>query len=293
MVKNNTEHDELSQEKDETTEKTHHPRFRCTDKQYRYFLEVLLSFLKKNKERGVTIDEIINEMRKNIPETLYKNHGDEFIDADFVNRLLKTLKKYSCTYTYSKKDNCYRIDDANWMFPIEILLTPLSQLALKLGWDLLLNSVGTISSSQKITSFDEIVKRVPDIEKGKYVPGPLTRVSSVTYHLLYREPCSCFYCKELIPMLSNLPLGRPQIDETVFLNIFTAWVNGHLLSLIRKDQEKIYFWPENLMLDDKGWHVQGLTYVMNYSGNIPKLDLCSEEVSGIDLEDITHADICP
>jgi len=237
MTQENTGHDAPSPKQEGTTNGAK-PQKRCTDEQYQQFLVVLFSLLKNSTQKtaGVTMETIIHELKKKMPETLDKTYGERLINADFVNRLLKSLKKLGCNHKYNKKDNSYTLDDINWMFPLDMLLSPVDQLALKLGWELLGSSV-KVQEKGRMEKLHEETQKTLKGESSSALKDVFGS-GEKDFRIITGSPAH------------SLP------DENVFLNIVTGWMKQKAMVLTVKAKPTLLV-PTQLQLSENGWLVQG------------------------------------
>ena len=223
-------------------------RLRRKKDDYSTCVSDLLEMLKSSGGNGVTVEQIIEKL---VSEKRIAGQRDSGSSAEeLVSRMFKTLKKYGCRYSYIREGKKYILEDPGWTFPQELALTPMDQLALKLGWEMLRSSIQFNEGSGKLgenrnETFDALETKFFSFfkeKRGKLDGEILTGIIQESY-----------------------------IKQEVFINVVTAWIEENMLALNMKSGEKKYLMPSQLQLSpEDGWTIKGKCFS---SGEVEEIQL--------------------
>ena len=213
---------------------------RRTKEDYTGCVDDLFNLLKTAGNNGITVEQIIDELK------LKGKIGGQVVPdssaEELVSRMFKTLKKYGCQYRYDRKYNKYTLPDMSWTFPQELILTPVDQLALKIGWEVLESSV----------DFSDGVRR---LEKNRNETFNAWRMKRFSF-FKEEENGQC----KLDDRVFTEEIENRSTKAEVLFNVFMAWATKHMLTLYMESGERKYLIPSHLTLSHTGWSVEGKPY---------------------------------
>lgn len=209
-------------------------RQRISKKAFAKCLHEILNKLRKVGPYGASMESIIEHLNNKVGDDLQ----DKKLDIDTVNRMFATLKKHHCDYRYDHSNSRYSLLDTSWRMPVELFLSYVDQIALQIGWDILLKSVGADSKGEK-TRLEAMHKETRDkLEASEYSEG-------------------VFNCEQnIIGNVENEPL-----DEKTFIDLSYAYMAQYTVQLSLENDSGIYL-VKRLVLETSGWVV----YLAKYKG---------------------------
>ena len=202
----------------------------------------ILDMLRQAGNKGVDMTSILAHLNA-IPAD---NQDKKELDVGTVNRMFATLKKHGCNYRFDHSNNRYYLNDTTWQMPVEIFLSSADQIALRIGWDILIQSLGT--THQKRSS---LLLKSYEITKKK-LNGSLY---SKTVHM---------HEQNLIEENMELPQ-----TEQVFMDLSYSLKTGKPVLLSLESNSEIrtpgIYLVKKLVLETSGWVVTLVNYENNGS----------------------------
>lgn len=204
-------------------------------KEFIKHLNAILELLRK-KEGGACMNDIIEYVKSKCNAAL--SIGD-------IHELFRKLSRYACDYKFQKWNNSYILTNKSWHIPVTINLSHMDLIALRIGWEALVASMGKPAEGEESRMLDMQAKTMEKLDKSPKLDTP--EFSSMKLNLAEDliAPDTKFHSRNeqtFIDLSVALKFARP-----VLMAVEDA--DG------KSDTSEGMYWVKGLELGAKGWSV--------------------------------------